>query len=67
VVDLENAVKAVGSVMAGGHLGFVIASDKRDLSAALRPRRMVKVTKGISGLHGLGRTNCAEALSARTP
>jgi hypothetical protein len=27
----------------------------------------VKVTNGISSLHGLGCTNCVDPLSARTP
>src|ERR1700691_623005 len=38
-----------------------MASDRRDLSAALRPRRTVKVTNGISGLRGLGSTNLASS------
>jgi hypothetical protein len=42
-----------------------IASDKRDLSATLRPRRTVNITNGISSLHGLGCTHCVDALSAR--
>jgi hypothetical protein len=34
-----------------------IASDKRDFSAAVRPRRTLKVTNGIASLHGLGCTH----------
>jgi hypothetical protein len=51
LVDLE---KAVGSVKPAAAWASNIASDIRDLSAALRPRRTVKVTNGISSLHGLG-------------
>ena len=67
VVDREKAVKAVGSVKPAAAWASVIASDKQDLSVVLRPRRTVKVTNGISSPHGLGCTNCVDALSAPTP
>jgi hypothetical protein len=62
-VDFEKAVKAVGPLIAGGHLGFQHCFRQAGLSVALMPRRTVNVTNGISSLHGLARQACCPAAS----